>query len=96
MKLQYQKTVHLGGDVDGDVFTLKPGGREVVFISRPGVMRGRVKTPPFRVEMKRLPHRHVTTCQQTRPFSIMFDQCKGIYPTRAYKILCDQCTGERR
>jgi hypothetical protein len=29
-----------------------------IFISHPGVMRGRGKTPPFRVEMKRLPHRH--------------------------------------
>jgi len=32
MKLQYQKTVRLGGDVEGDIFTFKPGGREVVFI----------------------------------------------------------------
>ena len=30
------------------------------FISRPGVMRGRGKTPHFREGMKRLSHRHVT------------------------------------
>ena len=38
-------------------------------ISRSGVMRGRGKTPPFRVEMKRRTHRHTKHISRQQLFA---------------------------
>ena len=42
-----------------DILIKDVTGRDDIFIYRSGVMRGHVKTPPFRTGIKCLPHRYI-------------------------------------